>query len=39
MDPNAGGHSTAEPAYRIDADDREIVVRLRRDVLDSDEVS
>jgi hypothetical protein len=29
----------AERAYRIDADDQEIVVRLRRDVLDRDEVS
>jgi hypothetical protein len=29
----------AEPAYRIDSDDREIVVRLRRDVLDREEVS
>jgi hypothetical protein len=29
----------AEPAYRIDADEQEIVVRLRRDVLDRDDVS
>lgn len=29
----------ADPGYRIDSDDREIVVRLRRDVLDPEEVS
>jgi hypothetical protein len=39
VDPNAGDDSMAEPAYRIDADDQEIVVRLRRGVLDRDEVS
>lgn len=29
----------AEPAYRIDVEEQDIVVRLRRDVLDREEVS
>jgi len=29
----------AEPAYRIDIEDRDIVVRVRRDILDREEVS
>lgn len=29
----------AEPAYRIDIEERDIVVRVRRDVLDREEVS
>ncbi|HEX2092337.1 MAG TPA: hypothetical protein VHG28_08035 [Longimicrobiaceae bacterium] len=29
----------AEPAYRIDIEDQDIVVRVRRDVLDREEVS
>jgi hypothetical protein len=29
----------AEPAYRIEVEDRDLVVRVRRDVLDREEVS
>jgi hypothetical protein len=39
MDPNGRDPSMTEPAYRIDADDQEIIVRLRRGVLDRDDVS
>jgi hypothetical protein len=29
----------AEPAYRIDIEDQDLVVRVRRDILDREEVS
>lgn len=34
-----GARVMAEPAYRIDVEEQDLVVRLRRDVLDREEVS
>jgi hypothetical protein len=36
---HCGGWIMAEPAYRIDVEEQDLVVRVRRDVFDRDEIS